>query len=58
MKGMRAIKVGSPDSDSHYDLVEATALNISEYRNSLSKAKAKKITKIEAQKLLLMLREE
>ena len=58
MKGMRAIKVSSPDSDSHYYLVEATALNISEYRNSLSKAKAKRITKMEAQRLLLMIREE
>jgi hypothetical protein len=58
VKKMRAVKVTSFDGDSHYELVEISARNALEYEESLSEEKAKEITKTEAQKLLLIVREE
>jgi hypothetical protein len=56
MKEMRAVKVNSFDGDSHYYLVKINARNTSEYRESLSEEKAKEITKVEAERLLFIVR--
>ena len=56
MKELRTLKVDFADGELHYVFVESTALIDSS--RSLNEAEAKKITKREASKLLVIAREE
>jgi len=58
MNRMRALRVDAADGELHYLLVESTAINTYERRQSLNEGEAKKITKREASKLLFIARDE
>jgi hypothetical protein len=58
MKGVRVLGGNSSDGDLHFVWEESTALYASRSKQRLTEAEAKKITKVEAAKLLRITRQE
>jgi len=58
MKEVRVVTGNSSNNDMHFIWEESTALYASISRQRITKAEAKKITKVDAAKILLINREE